>query len=116
MLRVQRVGPTSTTTVYAGPRSGPGVPRPGPWTGTPSSARAPGRTGRPGGPDRPEGAPEHMSADNIDPSAARESTDTEAPAEAASDAPTGSPRQPHPTPPDGFGDLDRRTSDTIRVL
>jgi transketolase len=44
------------------------------------------------------------------------STESEAPAEAASDSPTGSPRQPHPTLPDGFGDLDRRAIDTARVL
>jgi transketolase len=44
------------------------------------------------------------------------STESEAPAEAASDSPTGSPRQPHPTLPEGFGDLDRRAIDTVRVL
>lgn len=44
------------------------------------------------------------------------STESEAPAEAASDSPTGSPRQPNPTLPDGFGDLDRRAIDTARVL
>jgi transketolase len=44
------------------------------------------------------------------------STESEAPAEAASDAPTGSPAQPEPTLPDDFGDLDRRVIDTIRVL
>ncbi|GAB3346836.1 transketolase [Modestobacter lapidis] len=44
------------------------------------------------------------------------STRAEAPAEAASDAPTGSPRQPTPTLPDSFGDLDRRAIDTARVL
>ena len=45
-----------------------------------------------------------------------QSTEPEAPAEAATDAPTGSPAQPHPTLPDGFGDLDRRAIDTARVL
>jgi transketolase len=45
-----------------------------------------------------------------------QSTEPEAPAEAASDAPTGSPAQPRPTLPDGFGDLDRRAIDTVRVL
>ncbi|MGY1722961.1 transketolase [Blastococcus sp. SYSU DS0533] len=44
------------------------------------------------------------------------STGPEAPAEAATDAPTGSPSQPQPTLPDGFGDLDRRAIDTARVL
>ncbi len=44
------------------------------------------------------------------------STEAEAPAEAATDAPTGDPRQPHPTLPDDFGDLDRRAIDTARVL
>ncbi|MGY1692808.1 transketolase [Geodermatophilus sp. SYSU D01105] len=44
------------------------------------------------------------------------STESEAPAEAATDAPTGDPRQPHPTLPEGFGDLDRRAIDTVRVL
>ncbi|MCW2700336.1 MAG: tkt [Blastococcus sp.] len=45
-----------------------------------------------------------------------QSTGAEAPAEAASDAPTGNPAQPRPTLPDGFGDLDRRAIDTARVL
>ncbi len=45
-----------------------------------------------------------------------QSTEPEAPAEAASDAPTGSPAQPRPTLPEGFGDLDRRAIDTVRVL
>jgi len=44
------------------------------------------------------------------------STEAEAPAEAASDTPTGSPRQPNPTLPEGFGELDRRAVDTVRVL
>ncbi|HEX2073151.1 MAG TPA: transketolase [Geodermatophilus sp.] len=44
------------------------------------------------------------------------STQSEAPAEAASDAPTGSPAQPRQTLPDDFGDLDRRVIDTVRVL
>ena len=43
------------------------------------------------------------------------STGPEAPAEAAGDAPTGSPRQPNPTLPDGFDELDRRVVDTARV-
>src|SRR4051794_11796452 len=45
-----------------------------------------------------------------------QSTASEAPAEAATDTPTGSPREPRPTLPDGFGDLDRRAVDTCRVL
>jgi transketolase len=44
------------------------------------------------------------------------STEAEAPAEAATDSPTGSPRQPRPTLPEGFTDLDRRAVDTVRVL
>jgi transketolase len=44
------------------------------------------------------------------------STESEAPAEASSDSPTGSPSQPHPTLPEGFGELDRRAIDTVRVL
>src|SRR5215218_7373435 len=44
------------------------------------------------------------------------STESEAPAEAATDTPTGSPRQPNPTLPDGFTELDRRAIDTARVL
>ena len=44
------------------------------------------------------------------------STAPEAPAEAATDSPTGSPAQPHPTLPEGFGALDRRAIDTARVL
>ncbi|KGH45151.1 transketolase [Modestobacter caceresii] len=44
------------------------------------------------------------------------STAAEAPAEAATDSSTGSPRQPSPTLPEGFGDLDRAAIDTARVL
>jgi transketolase len=44
------------------------------------------------------------------------STAPEAPAEAASDAPTGHPAQPNPTLPEGFTELDRRAIDTVRVL
>jgi transketolase len=45
-----------------------------------------------------------------------QSTGPEAPAEAASDTPTGNPSQPNPTLPEAFGDLDRRAIDTARVL
>ncbi len=45
-----------------------------------------------------------------------QSTGPEAPAEAATDSPTGSPPEPNPTLPDGFGELDRRAIDTARVL
>ncbi|SDN83687.1 transketolase [Geodermatophilus sp. DSM 45219] len=45
-----------------------------------------------------------------------QSTESEAPAEAATDTPTGDPRQPDPTLPEGFGELDRRAIDTARVL
>jgi transketolase len=45
-----------------------------------------------------------------------QSTGSEAPAEAATDAPTGNPTQPRPTLPDGFGDLDRRAIDVARAL
>ncbi len=45
-----------------------------------------------------------------------QSTEPEAPAEAATDSPTGSPTQPNPTLPEGFGELDRRAIDTARVL
>ncbi|MGY2130149.1 transketolase [Blastococcus sp. SYSU DS0617] len=45
-----------------------------------------------------------------------QSTAPEAPAEAATDTPTGSPTQPTPTLPEGFGDLDRAAIDTARVL
>ncbi len=45
-----------------------------------------------------------------------QSTEPEAPAEAATDTPTGSPSRPHPTLPEGFGELDRRAIDTARVL
>ena len=51
-----------------------------------------------------------------DSSSNTESTKAEAPAEAATDTPTGSPRQPSPTLPEGFGELDRRAIDTARVL
>jgi transketolase len=57
-----------------------------------------------------------MTADNADPSTATRSTGPEAPAEAATDAPTGSPAQPHQTLPAGFGEVDRAVIDTIRVL
>jgi transketolase len=45
-----------------------------------------------------------------------QSTGSEAPAEAATATSTGSPAQPNPTLPDGFGELDRRAIDTVRVL
>ena len=51
-----------------------------------------------------------------DQNAETQSTSPEAPAEAASDTSTGSPRQPQPTLPEGFGELDRRAIDTARVL
>ncbi len=47
---------------------------------------------------------------------ADKSTPSEAPAEAATDSPTGSPAQPNPTLPEGFGELDRKAIDTARVL
>src|SRR3712207_9305868 len=49
------------------------------------------------------------------PDDATRSPEAEAPAEAATDAPTGDPRQPHPTLPDGLGEFDRRAIDTARV-
>ena len=57
-----------------------------------------------------------MTANETDPLSGTKSTRPEAPAEAASDAPTGHPSQPHPTLPEGMGDLDRRAIDTVRVL
>src|ERR1051325_5620953 len=57
-----------------------------------------------------------MIANESDPGARTRSTGPEAPAEAASDAPTGKPVQPCPTLPDGMGELDRRAIDTVRVL
>ncbi|WNV75221.1 transketolase [Geodermatophilus sp. DSM 44513] len=57
-----------------------------------------------------------MPADESDRRSATKSTHPEAPAEAASNAPTGRPRQPHPTLPEDFGELDRRAIDTVRVL
>jgi transketolase len=44
------------------------------------------------------------------------STESEAPAEAANDAPTGRPQEPNPTLPDDFDEVDRRVIDTVRVL
>src|SRR4051812_16304148 len=85
-----------------------------PWC-APSSARGggsmpPGRSDT----DRPRGSTErHMTTDS---GTSTKSTAAEAPAEAASDAPTGSPRQPEPTLPEGFGELDRKAIDTARVL
>ncbi|SDE63376.1 transketolase [Blastococcus fimeti] len=55
-------------------------------------------------------APDSTSTENT------QSTEPEAPAEAATDSPTGSPTQPNPTLPEGFGELDRRAIDTARVL
>jgi transketolase len=55
-------------------------------------------------------APDNTSTENT------ESTAPEAPAEAATDTPTGSPLQPNPTLPEGFGELDRRAIDTARIL
>jgi transketolase len=57
-----------------------------------------------------------MTANETDLAAGTRSTRPEASAEAASDAPTGSPSQPRPTLPEGMGELDRRAIDTVRVL
>jgi transketolase len=57
-----------------------------------------------------------MTADESDFAAATTSTRPEAAAEAASDAPTGNPIQPHPALPEGMGELDGRAIDTVRVL
>ena len=57
-----------------------------------------------------------MTANETDPDTGTRSTRPEAPAEAASDAPTGNPSQPRPTLPEGMGALDRRAIDTVRVL
>jgi transketolase len=57
-----------------------------------------------------------MTANETDPATGTRSTRPEAPAEAASDAPTGNPSQPRPTLPEGMGELDRRAIDTVRVL
>jgi hypothetical protein len=57
-----------------------------------------------------------MTANETDPDTGTRSTRPEAPAEAASDAPTGNPSQPRPTLPEGMGELDRRAIDTVRVL
>src|ERR1700748_1826939 len=64
----------------------------------------------------PKGAPQPMTANETDPDTGTRSTRPEAPAEAASDAPTGNPSQPRPTLPEGMGELDRRAIDTVRVL
>ena len=57
-----------------------------------------------------------MTANETDPATRTRSSRPEAPAEAASDAPTGNPSQPRPTLPEGMGELDRRAIDTVRVL
>jgi transketolase len=57
-----------------------------------------------------------MTANQTDQASGTKSTRPEAPAEAASDAPTGNPAQPRPTLPEGMGELDRRAIDTVRVL
>jgi transketolase len=62
------------------------------------------------------GAPQPTTANQTDRAAGTKSTRPEASAEAASDAPTGSPSQPRPTLPEGMSDLDRRAIDTVRVL
>src|SRR3954452_20046839 len=90
----------STRTVPHCPRSAHRRP-----PGTACTGRRTAHSTRPS--PTPEGARNHMGT---------QSTASEAPAEAATDAPTGSPRQPHPTLPDGFGGLDRRAIDTVRVL
>src|SRR5215218_8721550 len=101
MLRAQRVGPTSTTTVLTGHRCCAHR--------RPSGTRAPPPPGR--STAGPEPDPREHATDM-----GTQSTASEAPAEAASDAPTGTPREPHPTLPEDFGDLDRRAIDTVRVL
>src|SRR3954471_2708194 len=108
MLRVQRVGPTSTTT---GCPVGRVTARAGRWT---AQRRPPGEAAhRPAGrPVRPDPR-EHRATMATE---STQSTASEAPAEAATDTPTGSPREPRPTLPDGFGDLDRKAIDTARVL
>ncbi len=55
-------------------------------------------------------APDSTSTDTT------QSTEPEAPAEAATASPTGTPPEPSPTLPEGFGDLDRAAIDTARVL
>jgi transketolase len=57
-----------------------------------------------------------MTANQTDHATGTKSTSPEAPAEAASDAPTGDPAQPRPTLPNGMSELDRRAIDTVRVL
>src|SRR4051794_7066867 len=111
MLRVQRVGPTSTTTGCPGPPTGRGAARTGSLDRAPSSARAPVHRS-PGRPERPDPR-EHRATMATD---STQRTTSEAPAEAATHTPTGSPREPHPTLPEGFGELDRRAIDTVRVL
>src|SRR3954466_7160346 len=97
MLRAQRVGPTSMTAVPAPRRS---------VHHRPSGTAA---TGSPDGLPGPD--PREFATDM-----GTQSTASEAPAEAASDAPTGSRRRPRPPLPDGFGGLDRRAIDAVRVL
>src|SRR3954470_20875290 len=99
MLRVPRVGRSPTPTVRpADDRPGAG---PGRWT-------AHRLRPEPGQPVPPTSMEQHRMDTR--------STEPEAPAEAASDAPTGNPPEPNPTLPDGFGELDRRAIDTVRVL
>src|SRR3954453_13287260 len=111
MLRVQRVGPTSMTTGRPGPPVDRGAARAGRWT---AHRRPPGIPAH-----RPPGRPVRPDPREYRATMATETSETpapEAPAEAATDTPTGSPREPRPTLPDGFGDLDRRAIDTVRVL
>src|SRR3954453_20164896 len=98
----------------------PTAPRTGrPWC-APSSARGGSPPAPRAGPTPtdPRGSTERHMTSQTTPATddATQATQPEAPAEAATDTPTGSPRQPHPTLPDGFTDLDRRAIDTARVL
>src|SRR3954471_1651966 len=98
MLRVQRVGPTSTTTGCPGPPVGRAAARAGRWT---AHRRPPGIPAH-----RPPGRPVSPDPREYRATMATESTQStapEAPAEAATDTPTGSPREPPATLPDRLG-------------
>jgi len=117
------LGTTSSTRLAPSPSTTPPATSRRHWT-TPLSPDATATADRTAGSGRaakastarPKGAPQPMTANQTDPATGTRSTRPEAPAKAASDAPTGNPSQPRPTLPEGMGELDRRAIDTARVL
>jgi transketolase len=57
-----------------------------------------------------------MTVNESDSAAATMSTRPGASSEAAGDTPTGNPVQPHPSLPEGMGELDRRAIDAVQKV